>query len=261
MKKKLRVIIGRQLAQHPQFITLGLKPNLDDYNYAERNLMMTVSTIYYPTNAFVEQLYLLGKRTFPSLSCYLMECDKIRQSIFFNLAGLTHPRTIIFHRLQQSKIERHFKYPFIAKNPRRSAQGKGIFLIKESKGLTTYLNNLYHNPAYIQEKLSIKRDVRVIVINFEPVCVYWRISPIGDFRSNIAQGAKVDFQNIPPSIVDLAVKAACRGGLNEIGIDVALVKQKPLLLECNMRYGHKGPFIAGINITDWVSQKILSEEL
>ncbi len=256
-----QLAIGRRLARFSEITTLGLRPNLDDYTPAERELIKAAPTIYYPTNAFAEQFTFLGKRVFPSLACHLMECDKIRQTTFFGLAGLPHPRTRVFYGRQRAEIEGHFAYPFIAKTARGSAQGRGVFLIKNPQDLAAYLAEARHNPAYIQERLPIDRDVRVVVIGLEPVCAYWRIPRAGDFRSNVAQGAAVDFKNVPDAAVELAVEAARAGGLDEVGVDVALAEGKPLLLEFNMKYGRKGPLMAGIDVVELVGRKILAGEL
>jgi ribosomal protein S6--L-glutamate ligase len=255
------VAIGRRLARFAEITTLGLRPNLDDYTPAQRELIAAAPTIYYPTNAFAEQLHFLGKRIFPSLACHLMECDKIRQTTFFGLAGLPHPRTRVFYGRQRAEIERHFAYPFIAKTPRGSAQGRGVFLISGPEDLAAYLAHPRHGPAYIQERLPITRDVRVVVIAFEPVCAYWRIPPAGDFRSNVAQGAAVDFEGVPKAAVELAVEAARRGGLDEVGVDVAMVEGSPLLIEFNMKFGRKGPLMAGVDVVELVGRKILAGEL
>lgn len=253
--------IGRRLARFAGIITLGLRPNLADYTAEERGLIAAARTIYYPTNAFAEQFVFLGKRIFPSLACHLMECDKIRQTTFFGLAGLPHPRTRVFYGRQRAQIERHFAYPFIAKTPRGSAQGRGVFLIQGPEDLAAYLAHPRHDPAYIQERLPISRDVRVVVIAREPVCAYWRIPPAGDFRSNVAQGAAVDFTNVPDAAVELAVEAARLGGLDEVGVDVAMVEGRPLIIEFNMKYGRKGPLLAGVDVVELVGRKILAGEL
>ena len=112
-----------------------------------------------------------------------------------------------------------FSLPLIAKTPRASALGRGVYLIREPQQLERYLAR--HNPAYIQEYLPLERDLRVVVIGKKPVCAYWRQAPPGEFRHNLAQGASLDFGDVPGEAVQLAKKAAEMCGLDEVGIDLA----------------------------------------
>ncbi|MCB2227510.1 MAG: ATP-grasp domain-containing protein [Desulfarculaceae bacterium] len=253
------VAIGRRLARFPQITTLGPRPNLDDYSPAELELIRAADTIYYPTAALAPQLAALGKRLFPSLACHLLEGDKIKQTTLFKLLGLPHPRTRVFYGKQSRGILDHFSFPFIAKQPRASSQGRGVYLIENQAQLEAYLAE--NKVAYIQERLPIDRDLRVVVIGYEPVCAYWRLPPEGEWRSNVARGASVSFDDVPPAAVELAVRAARAGGLDEAGFDVAVVSGEPLLLEFNVMYGRRGPALAGIDVVEYVAREILAGRL
>jgi ribosomal protein S6--L-glutamate ligase len=253
------VVIGRRLARFPQFTTLGPRPNLEDYPPAGLELIRAAEVVYYPTEALAPQLAALGKRLFPSLACHLLEGDKIKQTTLFKLLGLPHPRTRVFYGRQRQAILDYFNFPFIAKTPRASAQGRGVYLIENQAQLEAYLAG--HKVAYIQERLPISRDVRVVVIGFEPVCAYWRLPPPGQWRSNVAQGATVDFNGVPPQAVELAVRAARAADLDEVGLDVAVVEGQPFLLEFNVKYGRQGPRQAGLDVVDYVARQILAGRL
>ena len=251
--------IGSRLARFPQVHTLGLRPNLEDYTPEERRLIGRAPTIYYPTDAFAAQLVSLGKRIFPSLECHLYEGDKIKQTRLFQLLDLPHPRTRVFYGRQRRRIGEHFSFPFIAKRPRGSSQGRGVFLIRDAGELERYLED---NPvAYIQEYLPLQRDIRVVLIGFQPVCAYWRIPPPGEFRCNLGQGGEVDFRGVPPQAVELACRLARRANLDEVGVDIAWHQGRPWLLEFNVKYGHQGPRQAGIDVRRLVLDKILAGEL
>jgi ribosomal protein S6--L-glutamate ligase len=71
----------------------------------------------------------------------------------------------------------------------------------------------------------------------------------------------VDFRDVPPAAVELAVEAARAGGLDEVGVDVAMTSEGPVLIEFNMKYGRKGPLMAGIDVVELVGRKILAGEL
>ena len=253
------VAIGRRLARFPWITTLGLHPNLDDYPPEHLDLIRRAQTIYYPTNAFAEMFHSQGKRIFPSLESHLYDGDKIKQTTLFKLLGLPHPRTRVFYGRQRGQILEHFSYTFVAKKARGSARGLGVYLIKTPEDLEAYLAR--HQPAYIQEYLPIAGDVRVVVIGFQPVCAYWRLPPAGEFRSNLAQGARVEFAGVPKAAVELAVETARLANLDEVGLDVAMADGQPCLLEFNVKYGHQGPRQAGIDVAELVARKILAGEL
>ncbi len=252
------VAIGRRLAGFPRITTLGLRPNLADYAPAERALIHRAQAIYYPTTAFAEIFHTQGKRIFPSLECHLYEGDKIKQTSLFELLGLPHPRTRVFYGRQRAQILEHFSYPFVAKVPRGSALGRGVFLIRGPEDLAAYLTG--DHPAYIQEYLPIRRDLRVVVIGFQPVCAYWRVPAAGEFRGNVARGGRVDFAGVPAAAVDLAVETARLANLDEVGLDLAMVDGRPLLLEFNVKYGRSGPRQAGIDVVELVANKIMAGE-
>ncbi len=253
------VAIGARLRRYPQFLTLGPRPNLDDYPPAHLELIRRAPVIFYPTELLAPQLAALGKRLFPSLACHLLEGDKIKQTTLFKLLGLPHPRTRIFYGRQREEILQHFAFPFVAKKPRASSRGRGVRLIANQEQLDAYLAR---NPvAYIQERLPISRDLRVVVIGFEPVCAYWRVPPPGEWRSNVAQGARVDFRDVPPAAVELACAAARAADLDEVGLDLAMVDGQPLLLEFNVKYGRQGPSQMGLDVVDYVAQGILAGKL
>jgi ribosomal protein S6--L-glutamate ligase len=255
------VAIGSRLVRFPQITTLGLRPNLGDYPPEHLRLIQEASTIYYPTNAFAEMFHAQGKRIFPSLACHLLDADKIKQTTLFNLLGLPHPRTRVFYGSQVGQIEGRFAYPFVAKTPRGSFMGRGVYLIQGPSDLAAYLADPRNHPAYIQELLPIDRDIRVVVIGFQPVVAYWRIAQGGNFRNNLAQGAAIDFNGIPPEAVDLARQTARAAHLDEVGLDIAMVDGRPTLLEFNVKFGRRGPLAAGIDVVELVANKILAGEL
>lgn len=253
------IVIGARLRRYPQFATLGPRPNLDDYPPEHMELIRRALVVYYPTEALAPQLAAVGKRLFPSLACHLLEGDKIKQTTLFKLLGLPHPRTRVFYGSQRREILDHFAFPFVAKKARASSRGRGVHLIENQAQLDTYLAE--NKVAYIQERLPISRDLRVVVIGFEPVCAYWRVPPPGEWRGNVAQGATVDFKDVPPQAVEMAVAAAKAADLDEVGLDLAVVDGRPLLLEFNVKYGRQGPSQMGLDVVDYVAQGILAGRL
>ena len=46
--------------------TLGVRPNIDDYNQIELDLLRRADTIYYPSSLYEDVFVALGKRVFPA---------------------------------------------------------------------------------------------------------------------------------------------------------------------------------------------------
>ena len=64
----------------------------------------------------------------------------------------------------------------------------------------SYVDN--NEVLYIQEKLPIDRDLRIVYVGDRVVASYWRIAAEGSFHNNIAKGGSYDFGNIPSGAVN-----------------------------------------------------------
>lgn len=226
--------------------TLGVRPNFSDYPAGEVRLIRQAEKIYYPTAFYADLFDAVGKPTFPGYHTYKCAQDKIKQSALFQLAELPHPVTRVFYgKRQQSKIRQYFSYPCIAKEPRGSAMGRGVFLILNDTDLDAYLHD--RHVAYIQEHLSIDRDIRVVVIGGRVVHAYWRVAGKGDFRTNVARGGRISLDPVPEGALALAVEATKRCQWDDVGLDICSHDGQFTLLEANMKYGREGFRAAGID--------------
>ena len=256
----LPVAIGARLKQCPGVLTLGFKPNFTDYSPADRERLVTADKIYYPTAFYADLFNTMGKPTFPSFHTYKFAQDKIRQTAMFNLLNIPHPRTRVFYGpKQKAAITDHFSFPFVAKIPRGSAKGEGVFLIRGQEDLNTYL--ALGGPAYIQEYLPIDRDMRIIVIGDKIRLAFWRIASGKAFQTNLSQGADISFDPLPERVLDLALSTARRCGWNDVGLDIARSGNKYYVLEGNMKYGTKGFTKAGIDYKGLLANLIANGEI
>jgi ribosomal protein S6--L-glutamate ligase len=105
----------------------------------------------------------------------------MKQTTLFNMLAIPHPRTRFYLQREFARIEKDFSFPFVAKIPRASARGRGVFKIDNPDELEQYLAKT--KTAYVQEFIPHERDLRVILINYEPVLAYWRCRPPDDFRT------------------------------------------------------------------------------
>ena len=249
-----RVALGKRLRHSPLVQTLGLRPNFDDYSEIELELLRNADTIYYPSTLYEDVFLALGKKVFPA-NFYRYMGDKIKQTELFSLLGIPHPRTRIYRdNPRVSKILADFSFPVIAKIPRGSSKGRGVFLIRSREDLKDYLRE--HTPAYIQEYLPIDRDLRVVLVGANVVHAYWRIARPGEFRSNVSLGGRISFEDIPDDALRFAERVARLCRFDEVGLDICICEDGYLVIEANMVYGLKGFEAAGLNIYQLLSKGV-----
>jgi ribosomal protein S6--L-glutamate ligase len=201
----------------------------------------------------------MGKEIFPSLETYLYADEKIKQTTLFYMAEIPHPRTRIYYALHRKDILSDFRFPFIGKIPRSSARGRGVFKIQNREELDVYLK--LTKIAYIQEYLPHERDLRVVIIQDEPVLAYWRISSPGDFRTNLSQGGEIDFGHIPAEGVKIALEAAGKCRFNDVGVDLMYSGNRWYVIEANMEYGRKGLKMKDFDLKQVLRERLLSGKI
>lgn len=253
------VALGSRLRGVPEVLTLGVKPNFHDYSLMENALIMESPIILYPTLNYAQFFTTIGKRLFPSLETYLYADEKLKQTTLFYMLDIAHPRTRFYFHLHHEDILKDFAFPFVAKLPRASARGRGVFKINDSDDLKRYLE--LTPVAYIQEFLPHERDLRVILVNYQPVLAYWRRKSPGSFKTNLFQGGTISFKDVPDEAVELAQCLTRKCKFNDVGLDLIRHEGKWYLIEANMNYGRKGLKMKGMDIKAILRQKLLSGEL
>ncbi len=241
-------------------LTLGVRPNFADYPPDDRRRILEADTVYYPSTFYADLLDACGKRIFPSYHTYKCVQDKIRQTTLFQMLGIPHPRAGVFYgRDPVERIQEAFRFPLIAKIPRGSALGRGVFFVENCRQLEDYCRRVH--PAYIQEYLPIDRDIRVVVIGHRVVHAYWRVAAPGEFRTNLAAGGRVDLSPVPEEALRLARETARSCGWNDVGIDICRSESGFCVLEANMKYGRRGFREAGIDFGELMERMIAEHEI
>ena len=257
--RKRFVALGSRLKGVPEVLTLGVKPNFLDYSLEERELILDAAMVFYPTYNYAQFLSTLGKPFFPSLETCLYADEKIKQTTLFLMLGIPHPRTRIYYHLHHEEILEDFSFPFVAKLPRASARGRGVYKIENLEQLQSYLR--LTRVAYIQEYLPHDRDLRVILVNYDPILSYWRHRDPANFRTNLHQGGTLRFAGIPDAALSLARETALRCKFNDVGLDLIRCRGKWYVIEANMEYGREGLRMKGMELKQILREKILSGEL
>lgn len=253
------IALGSRLKGVPEVLTLGVKPNFFDYSVQERKLILGAEIILYPTLNYAQFLTTMEKKIFPGLETYLYADEKIKQTTLFHMIEIPHPRTRVYYHLHHKDIIKDFSFPFVAKLARRSARGRGVFKIHNSEELKNYLG--LTRIAYIQEYLPHDRDLRVVLIKYHPVLAYWRIRSPDNFRTNLSQGGKISFDDIPIEGVRLARNSARKCKFDDVGLDLINSRGTWYVIEANMKYGRKGLMMKGLDLKEIMRQKLLSGEI
>jgi ribosomal protein S6--L-glutamate ligase len=253
------IALGSRLLGVPEVVTLGVRPNFFDYTEEEREMIVDSDIVLYPSNNYAEFLVTMGRAIFPSLETCLYSDDKIKQTTLFNMIGIPHPRTRVYYHLHHGEILKEWDFPFIAKLPRASARGRGVFRIENQDQLERYLS-LTH-VAYIQEYMPHERDLRVLLINYQVLLSYWRERKADTFKTNVFQGGMIRFDDIPMEAVNLAGKVARQCRFNDVGLDLIRHDRKWYVLEANMKYGRRALRMKGLDLKEILRQKLFSGAL
>jgi ribosomal protein S6--L-glutamate ligase len=244
-----RIAFSRRFKSCPGLTILQPRPNFSDFSPAEQELIRKAEKVYYPTALLVDLFLTLGKTVFPSRETYVYSGDKIKQTLLFQVLNIPHPRTRFYYGRQQETILRDFSFPLVAKVPRGSSLGEGVFRITGEEELQEYLQR--NRVAFIQEYLPLEKDLRVILINHRAILAYWKKGPSGEFRHNLARGAEPDFEDIPPAALEFArtVSRACN--FDDVGLDLCHTPDRGwLVLEANMNYGREGLARRGLKLEE-----------
>lgn len=192
---------------------------------------------YWQLNAL---LYSIGGRIFPSEASYRIGHNKIEMTRACQVLVPQHlPATRIAPNTKEEadRLWDKMDLPFVAKLPKAS-QGVGVWLIENKADWNTYLERT--DTLYVQEYLPIDKDLRIVVVGEEVVTSYWRHQSDRSFHTNVARGGQVTFDDIPNVAVDFVLKLAKALGINHAGFDIAMVGDRPYLLEFNRLFGNQG---------------------
>jgi len=236
---RLRVAIGEQLKSCPQVVTLGARSQIGDYPGKDLELLRTADIIFFPTPRFVDLFATLGKVTFPTINCYRLRGERLKQVALLHMLNVPYPRTRVYYgHKQKQKILEDFAFPLIAKKPRGSAAGKDVFLIEDRDTLERY--NRKVNPAYIQEHVKPEIELRAVVINYDKVFGSYRRVDAGDFRGNSVHAGAWQTKDMPSEAITLAKKIARQGGLSDVTVEMIFDGSQFQVLELNFQYDEMG---------------------
>ncbi|MEE9361791.1 MAG: RimK family alpha-L-glutamate ligase [Cellulophaga sp.] len=131
--------------------------------------------------------------------------------------------------------------------------GLGVILAESKKSAKSIIDTFYKMDTsiliqkYIEE--SNGEDIRIFVVGDKIVASMKRLSPNGEFRSNVHRGGSVVAIKPTTKEQQIALDAVKYLGLGVAGVDLIRSKKGPLLIEVNASPGLEGIEEAtGINI-------------
>lgn len=192
--------------------------------------------------------YGLKRRIFPSVASYHLGHDKIEMTRVLQAVASAHvPETLILPATDTA-VEQALdtlSLPLVAKVP-RSSMGQGVALIESAGALRAWAAE--QPVLYLQERLPIDRDLRVVLVGEKAVTAYRREAAPGVFHNNVARGGEIRFDPVPEAALRLVERIAGELGVDHAGFDLAEVDGHFYVLEFNVLFGNDGLVRRGVSL-------------
>jgi RimK family alpha-L-glutamate ligase len=200
----------------------------------------------------VNQLEAQQVRVLNRPAALLAAHDKLITARLLRAAGVPHPAT---QRLPSTPFVSGLPFPVVVK-PRFGSWGRDVELCADRKELHGYITRMAQRPWWrvggvVQEFIPAHaNDLRLIVSAGEIVGAAARIAAPGEWRTNVALGARSVPTVPPPEARELALAASRALGIDFAGIDLLPAADGWVVLEVNgavdMREHHTlGPDVTG----------------
>ncbi|MDO6496767.1 ATP-grasp domain-containing protein [Photobacterium sanguinicancri] len=191
----------------------------------------------------------------PSLDSQFSNKSKENVTHFCEKYQLPIPKTHIFYQPDEALAYlRDAEYPKIVKRSYGPSNYGGYFVHKVDtvdEAVRLFSERRYF-PAYIQDFVPMKADIRVMLIGHQPVCAFWRRPPEGEWLTNTSQGGSMDYQDVPREVLDLAVRVSKAAKAEYWACDIAVsTNDEYTILECATA------FAAFPYIRDWIGQYLM----
>lgn len=184
--------------------------------------------------------------------------DKRLMSRALASAGLPHPQTWLVPPDRIPSIARYLPFPVVVK-PAVGSEGRGIHLIKGIRPLYELAKGARH-PLYLQAYCrKVLREIRVLVLDGATIGAILRRPKEGEWRGNLALGARAEKIPVDDAWSELALRAAAAVGADFAGVDLVLHDGGASVLEVNVCPNFQGFAQAtGIDVTTRLVDALLS---
>lgn len=187
--------------------------------------------------------------------------DKLRTLITLAKNGIRVPETIVTVSMDAA-LHYTEKWRKVIVKPIIGSLGRGVMLIDNVDIAYNIYRQLlaWYQPLLIQKYYEKKgnRDLRILVIDGEPVASYYRVARDGFFKTNIAQGGRVVEAKPSEEIKEIAIRSTESIGLFYAGVDLMETDEGIFVLEVNASPNWKGALQLGIDPSKKLIEKIIA---
>ncbi len=171
--------------------------------------------------------------------------DKLVSMQVLRAARVAVPHTVCLRSLEQldDAVALVGGFPLVLKL-QRGTQGVGVMMLPSMAAATGVIETLLsmgHElllQQYVAEAAG--RDVRAFVVGDRVVAAMRRTAAAGDFRANLHRGGSGEAITLSNTQQRTAVRAAKSCGLHIAGVDMLMVRPRPLVIELNSSPGLEG---------------------
>jgi glutamate---[amino group carrier protein] ligase len=197
-----------------------------------------------------------GVRVLNGPSALLAAHDKLLTARLLQGAGLPHPFTRL---VTATDPVPDVEEPVVVK-PRFGSWGRGVVQCEDSAALAEHLRGLAAEPWFRRHGALVQDlvppagfDVRVLVAGGSVVGAIRRVAARGEWRTNVALGARRESVVPPPDAQRLALAAASAASADLIGVDLLPVADGWTIVELNGAVDFTGDYSLGRDVFAAVS--------
>ena len=210
-------------------------------NLGEGDVVLNRLDVTQQLDGVEEGLWMIGRleaqgaRVFNRPPALLAAHDKLITARLLRAAGIPHPRT---RRLRSATSLVDLALPVVAK-PRFGSWGRDVELCGDRRALENYIERMKSRawwPAggVVQELVAPRAsDLRIIVSAGEVVGAAVRLAAPGEWRTNVALGARSIATTAPPEACELAIRATAALGIDLAGVDLLPDGEGWVVIEVN----------------------------
>ncbi len=185
--------------------------------------------------SLVEHFEMTGIKVVNPTYAFRRARDKYSTQVFLKAANLPVANTFTTENMNKAYYWSQCHEKVVYK-PILSSMGKGMMLFDNADlAFNAYkmLNRIYQ-PYILQEYIpNPGRDIRVFVVGDSVIGAAYKYGAEESWKTNVAQGGKMTVEEIPESVLELAVKANIVMGLHYSGVDIIESPDGPVILEVN----------------------------
>lgn len=209
-----------------------------------------------------DEINSLAVKSYNPLNAYNIYINKYEQVKHLRSDAFLVPKYLLgTAMLEFEKIAKILGTPFVAKGL-ESSMGEQISLIEKEEDLKELCKKYGMEKEWLFEEFittSFGRDMRFYSIRGDVVACMQRKSQ-GDFRANVALGARVEPYEITSEIRQIAKDIYEQTGLDFLGIDLLFGEDKPYFCEINVMPGIEGIEKAtGVNVARKIVEAIQAD--